>query len=210
MQTVSRLKARPVERRSLLLLGLFGLCFLLGLYLGQVVSARQAPVVSSELSRYLTGYVELSPGYPLSLRSFLASFLVYFRYPLLAFLLGFASFGVLLLPVLSVLLAFSFSYSVCCFVAAFGERGILLALAVLGLRYVLTLPCYVLLAEQSLRTSAELAQYAFGQGRRGGAPLYGRRYFIRFLAASAVLAAGAVLDVWLTPWLLQLAGGGLT
>ncbi|MGM9618796.1 MAG: stage II sporulation protein M [Oscillospiraceae bacterium] len=210
MQTASRLKARPVERRSLLSLGLFGLCFLLGLYLGQVVSARQAAVVSQELGQYLTGYVELSPGYPLSMGSFLTSFLVYFRYPLLAFLLGFASFGVLLLPVLSVLLAFSFSYSVCCFVAAFGEKGIVLALAVLGLRYALTLPCYTLLAEQSLRSSAELARYTFGQGRRSAAPLYGRGFFTRFFICAAVLAAGALLDVWLTPWLLQLAGGGLS
>lgn len=209
MRTAIRLKARPVERRSLLSLGLFALCFVLGLYLGQVVSARQAAVVAPELRQYLSGYVTLSPGYPLSLRNFLASLLVYFRYPLLAFLLGFASFGALLLPLLSVLLAFSFSYSVCCFVAAFGERGLLLALAVLGLRYALTLPCYVLLAEQSLRSSAELARCAFGQGRRGGAPLYTRRFFVRFFTAAAVLTAGAAADVWLTPWLLQLAGGGL-
>lgn len=44
---------------------------------------------------------------------------------------------------------FFLSFSVCCFTAAFGVDGILLAFAVFGLRCMVTLPCYLLLAVSS-------------------------------------------------------------
>lgn len=84
----------------------------------------------------------------------LSAVVIYFRYPLLAFLLGFASIGVVLLPCVTVAYGFFLSFSVCCFTAAFGAGGVLLALAVFGLRCVVTLPCYFLLAVPSWGTSA--------------------------------------------------------
>ena len=204
MEAADRLKTRSKEKLSLTTLGLFFLCLLLGLYLGRAASNMRIAEVSPELNRYLSNYVQTVPAQALSVKHVLQTMLVYFRYPLLAFALGFASFGVLMIPVLATALAFSFSYSVCCFTVSFGSKGMLLSLALFGLRYLLTLPCFLILAEQSFRSSLELAGYTLGYGGRRGAELYGGRYFTKFLTAAAVLLTGALLDLWLTPWLLQM------
>ena len=130
--------------------------------------------------------------------------MIYFRYPLLAFLLGFTSLGVLLLPCVTTAYGFFLSFSVCCFTAAFGADGVLLALAVFGLRCAVTLPCYLLLAAPAWGTSAALASLSFGKGRRAAPVVYGRSCWVRFGAVMAALLMGMCVDLFLSPWLLQL------
>lgn len=207
MQTNGRTKARPIEKGTLLSLGLFFLFFLLGLWAGQRLAARESALVTSELARYLGIWTELARQPELTLRQILRSLLLYFRYPLLAFLLGFASFGVLLIPLLGSLMALSFSYSVSCFAAAFSAKGVTMALAAMGLRCLITLPCFFILGSGALHSSWELTCCTLAQGRRRSGALYGRAYFLHFFISSAVLTAGALLDLWLTPWLLSLAAG---
>ena len=183
----------------MLLLALFFLC---GAILGQVLAGRVPGETGLELRQYLEDYVrlggEVSPGAAVSAAA------VYFRYPLLAFLLGFASIGVVLLPVSAAAFGFFLSFAVCCFTAAFGPDGVLLALAALGLRCVVTMPCFFLLASSSCGTAAGLAAVSFGSGRRT-APACGRVDWRRFGACSLALAAGVCGDLTLTPALLRLA-----
>lgn len=207
MQMIGRRRARPAGKRPLLSLGLLVLFLLAGLYAGRLLAARESALVIPELNRYLAAYGEAAQPPTLSAQQVLRASFLYFRYPLAVFLLGFASFGVVLIPLLGALMALSFSYSVSCFAAALGARGLLVALALLGLRYLVTLPCFLLLGLGALRTSWELTLCTLGQGRRRAAALYDRTYFLRFLMASAALASAAGLDLWLTPWLLRLASG---
>ena len=183
----------------MLLLALFFLC---GAILGQVLAGRVPGETGLELRQYLEDYVrlggEVSPGAAVSAAA------VYFRYPLLAFLLGFASIGVVLLPVSAAAFGFFLSFAVCCFTAAFGPDGVLLALAALGLRCVVTMPCFFLLAPSSCGTAAGLAAVSFGSGRRT-APACGRVDWRRFGACSLALAAGVCGELTLTPALLRLA-----
>lgn len=183
----------------MLLLALF---FLGGAILGQVLAGRVPGETGLELRQYLEDYVrlggEVSPGAAVSAAA------VYFRYPLLAFLLGFASIGVVLLPVSAAAFGFFLSFAVCCFTAAFGPDGVLLALAALGLRCVVTMPCFFLLASSSCGTAAGLAAVSFGSGRRT-APACGRVDWRRFGACSLALAAGVCGELTLTPALLRLA-----
>lgn len=202
-----RKRTNVAGKGALLSLGLFSLFFLIGLYMGRFFAARQAAQVIPELKRYLDAYAETAGQSGRSAGQIARAFFLYFRYPLAVFLLGFASFGVLVIPPLGALMAFSFSYSVSCFVAALGGKGVLLALSLLGLRYLITLPCFFLLGQGALRTSWELTLCTLGQGRRRAAALYDKTYFLRFFFAAAALALGALLDLWLTPWLLSLAGG---
>ena len=129
----------------LLFLALF---FFAGVILGQVFSGRIPDATGDELARYLTDFLEVeradqSPCAALSdflkvgegeptPRTVLSAAALYFRYPLAAFLLSFASIGVLLLPLITGAFGFFLSFSVCCFTAAFGSDGVLLALAVFG------------------------------------------------------------------------------
>ncbi len=177
--------------------------FAAGLILGQVLCGRIPESTAEELTRYLKNYLELGQGKARSLQALPSALLLYFRYPLLAFLLGFASIGILLLPLLSALYGFFLSFSVCCFVSVFGPKGVFLAAAVLGIRCLASLPCYFFLAVPAFVSSASLAVLAFGSGRRAE-PVRRGGSWRRLLAVCAVLLAGAAAELVLTPALLRL------
>ena len=81
-------------------------CFAGGVILGQVLAARVPGETGAELRQYLNDYVQLSGETSVSPGTVLSTVVLYFRYPLLAFLLGFASIGVVLLPVTAVAFGF--------------------------------------------------------------------------------------------------------
>lgn len=191
-------QSAPLPR--LVLLALF---FLGGVLLGQVVSGRVPDATGDELGRYLTDYLRLDGGTERTAAAALSAAVIYFRYPLLAFLLGFTSLGVLLLPCATVAYGFFLSFSVCCFTAAFGSDGVLLALAVFGLRCAVTLPCYFLLAVPAWERSVTLACLSLGGGRRTAPVLCGRAWWTRFAVISGALLAGMCADLTLAPWFLR-------
>ena len=195
------------HRNTLLLLELLflALFFFIGVVLGQVLAVRMPASVGDELERYLHHFVTLEE--PVSPRAVVSALVLYFRYPLLAFLLGFASIGVALLPCMATAFGFFLSFSVSCFAAAFGREGILVALAVSGVRCAVTLPCFFVLAVPSWRTSAALATLMFGKGRRAAPVAYGRACWVRMAVCAAVLLAGMCLDLLVSPWFLQIVLG---
>lgn len=196
---IGKRQAQGGRLSGLLLLALF---FLAGIILGQVLSARVPDDAGGELGRYLSDYVRLEEGKAGS--PVLTAAVLYFRYPLLAFFLGFTSLGVALLPCLTMACGFFLSFSVCCFTAAFGPDGVLLALAVFGIRCMVTLPCYFLLAVPSWSASAALASLSFGWGRRAVPAVYGKLFWLRLGGCIAALLAGMWAELYLSPWFLRL------
>ena len=197
-----RIKRPLSPAHSLPCLLLLALFFLAGIILGQVLAGRVPAETGEELNRYLEDYVRLGGQSGWSAAAALSAVVIYFRYPLLAFLLGFASIGVVLLPFVTVAYGFFLSFSVCCFTAAFGADGVLLALAVFGLRCAVTVPCYFLLAVPSWGTSAALASVSFGRGRRCAPVTYGRGCWLRLGLSAAALLAGVCAELLLSPALL--------
>ncbi len=192
------------ERGFLPRLMLLALCFAAGVILGQVMAVRMPDGVAQELERYLSDYFSLGVEQP-GRAVWLSTLLVYFRYPLLAFLLGFSSVGVVLLPALSAACGFFLSFSVCCFTASFGGGGVLLCLAVFGLRCCVMLPCYFALAVPSMRNAIALAALSFGRGKRAQPVRYDRAWWTRLGITAALLTLGVLADLFLTPGLLELA-----
>lgn len=184
----------------ILFLALF---FLGGVILGQILSARVPESTGQELEAYLRGYLSLEDAR--SAGAALSVLTLYIRYPLTAVLLGFASIGVILLPLATAAFGCFLSFSVCCFTAAFGPEGTMLAAAVFGLRCLITLPCYFLLAVPALETSAALAGSVFGRGRHAAPVRYGRPFWRRLGLCAAVLLAGVCLEWICSPWLLRMA-----
>lgn len=74
----------------LLILALF---FLLGVVLGQVVLEWVPDETGAELKQYLEGYLSLSGESASAAAALPAALVLYIRYPLLAFFLGFAPSG---------------------------------------------------------------------------------------------------------------------
>ena len=204
MNTRRLTKRTPVQLPMLPRLLLLALFFLAGIFLGQVLSGRVPDATGDELRRYLEDYMQLGGGGAPTARTVLSALVIYFRYPLMAFLLGFASIGVVLLPGVTAAYGFFLSFSVCCFTAAFGTDGVLLAMAVFGLRCLVTMPCYFLLAASSWGTAAGLGAVFFGSGRRAAPVGYIQACRARFGACCLALLAGVCGDLLLSPVLLRL------
>ena len=184
----------------LLLLAFFFVC---GVLLGRALSARGAEGTAGELKSYLEGYLSLpkAKGFWETLPS---SLFLYFRYPVLAFLLGYLGAGIALLPLGAAAFGFSLSFSVCCFAAAFGGAGVLLALAVFGPRSLGSVPGLFLLAVPALRSAALRSSLPFGRGKRVASAGSKTGRWKRLFAVSAALLAALLLESALSPGLLRL------
>ena len=189
----------PSWLRALLLAAIF----LAGALAGHMYAGR---CDTGALSAYLRDYCAVydGGGVAVSLSSCIA---LYFGYGAAAFLLGFASIGVALIPALSGLFGFVTMYTVSCFVRTYGRAGALLALAALAMRLLFCLPCFLALAGEAWPLSIELFLLAFGRGKRSAPVLYGSRYFLLFVLCVAVLAAGVCCERFLTPVLFRMALG---
>ena len=127
--------------------------------------------------------------------SLLSCVVMYFGYGLALFLLGFSSAGVALIPALSGLFGFLTMYTV----------SQLLAMGVLLVRLVFTLPCFLALAGAAWPLSIELFTLSFGRGKRSAPVLYGSRYFLLFVLCAVILAAGVCCERLITPLLFRMA-----
>lgn len=108
MNTRTLTKRPTVQLPTLPRLLLLALFFLAGVLLGQVLSGRVPDTTGDELRRYLEDYVRLGGEGAPTAQTALSALVIYFRYPLLAFLLGFASIGVVLLPCVTAAYGFFF------------------------------------------------------------------------------------------------------
>ena len=177
-------------------MSLLTVCFLIGMLGGRVSAGKNSESALSELYRYLTGYYALDVGEESSIGIFLNALFIYFRYPLLAFLMGFTIPGTLLLPVLSAAFGFFLSYAACCFARIFGGSGVLLAAAVLGLRCLVTLPCFFILAVQALHGMG-------GMVSQHKKPVMGLERWLVCCVVAAILLAGTLAERIFSPVLIE-------
>ena len=179
-------------------------CFFGGVCLGQVLAGRVPDETGRELSCYLKDYLTLGDG-GATPASLWAAVVLYGRYPLLAFLLGFASIGVLLIPLLCAFEGFLFSFSLFCFASTLGRESFLLLLALFAVRMLFVLPCTLILSVQALDKARSLALFSIGNGKRVRPVSYGTDYWYRFGICCVCLLIGSVLELWLVPQFLALA-----
>ena len=87
------------------------------------------PEINRGLTTYMTDYVALAQSQDLGISVVCSLTLLYLQGPVLAFLCGICSAGILLLPLLAAAAGFFPAYAAGCLTASFGGRGLLLALA---------------------------------------------------------------------------------
>ena len=181
------------------------LCCLCGIILGQVYANRISESVITEIKRYLKDYICLDSIRESSLEAFFSTLWGYFRYPIISFLLSFSAIGVLLLPVVALIFGFFLSFSVSCFTAAYGIHGVVLSFAVIGVRCMVTLPCFMIVSVHAFRKSAFMVGSVFGRGRRAIAPQSGLSYLRCLCILLLILILGVCVDMYLSPQFLRLA-----
>lgn len=188
----------------LLLLCLF---IVLGGIAGYFAQKAVDPAGNAELSGYLRQYAEkMTTDTPVSLFRVLV---VYFRYPLLAFCLGFCTVGVYLIPVLSAMQGFVLSFSICCFASAMGRSGVYLAFSAFGLRVLVTLPCFLCLSLQAFE-HAKRWSGVIPQRKTHTKSKQGASYFALLGICCAVLLVGTLLEITLIPHVFQWVMGKIT
>lgn len=197
-------KRIPRASRPPLPLVIFSVCLALGILLGYGLAGKQLGETGEELRRYFDGYVLLT-AQEVSAAAVLRTLLCFFRAPLLAFLLGFASIGVVLLPLLCAFEGFLFSFSLCCFAGTLGREGFALVLALFALRMLFVLPCTLYLSVCALDKAKALALFSAGGGKRVRGVSYGTAYWYRFGIVCVCLLIGSMLELWLVPRFLALA-----
>lgn len=187
------------SRLHCLLLAVF---FFLGTGVGVVCAGRISGDVERELTTYLTDYLALAQSQDLGISVVCSLTLLYLQGPVLAFLCGVCSAGILLLPLLAAAAGFFPAYAAGCLTASFGGRGLLLALAFFGFRCLVTVPCFFLLAAPAMGRAAALR--GLSRGRRGAAfSACGRGCWLGFGIVCLILCLGAWIELRLSPFLLR-------
>ena len=115
--------------------------------------------------------------------------------------------GGTLIPALAALIGFLSMYTVSCFVRCFGRAGVVLAMGLMGIRLLFTLPCFFALADKAWPLSTELFALSFGRGKRSAPVLYGSQYVLLLVLCLVILAAGVCCERLAAPLLFRLALG---
>ena len=157
----------------------------LGVILGYVFALRSVQSAGGELKQYFDAFLSGGVNRPFSVRALGETLLCYFRAPGIVFLLGFASIGIVAVPL--------------------GRGSFPLLLALFGIRLLAVLPCTLLLGNASLDKSRALLSLSLGGGGRGRAVSYGSAYWYRFGICCVCLLFAALLELWLVPQFLLLA-----
>ncbi len=189
-----------------LLLALFLVSGVMG---GYMMAERCGGEMSEELRGYLMRYLSSMSERALSVDTALRTLACYLRAPLLAFVLGFASIGVIALPLLLAAQGFLLSFSLFSFALALGRDGFLLLPSVFAIRLLFVLPCTFLLGTAAIEKSYALAAFTLGGGKRVRPVSYPASYWYRFAVCCICLLLGCALELWLTPLFLAWQPSGL-
>ncbi|WP_409968694.1 hypothetical protein RFF05_01635 [Bengtsoniella intestinalis] len=174
---------------------------MIGIGLGLALTGFVDQGTAQEISQYLQGY--LSMPQTTSLALMLLMLRLYMVPILVAFFLGFVSIGVVLLPLWTALYAGILSFCVSLFVASFGEQGLLVAGALLGIRALIGIPCYLWIALQAHDATRRLAQICLGV-KKGKGLGYDSGAYWSFALCVVILLLGVCVDSFVTPKLLSL------
>lgn len=184
--------------RSLLL----ALFLVSGVICGYVSAGRCGAGMAEELRRYLTGYLSAASERTPTAAAAVRTLVCYLRAPLVSFLLGFASIGVVALPLLFAVQGFVLSFSLFSFALALGRESFLLLPTVFAIRLLFVLPCTFLLGTAAIEKAYALAAFTLGSGKRVRPVSYPASYWYRFAVCCVCLLLGCALEMWLVPLFL--------
>ncbi|MBE6971045.1 MAG: hypothetical protein E7446_02865 [Ruminococcaceae bacterium] len=183
--------------------GLLLLCgfFLFGAMLGRIASGAVTQENVQQLHTYLLHYGQITQQPSDVIVSCLSLLMAYYRYPLLVFLLGFCTVGIVLIPAVCMSQGFFLSFSIQCFAKAFGKSGVALALSALGVRCLFTVPCTLFLGLWAAADSIQRMKHQKTIGRQDGQSA--ASYMLRLLGCLLLLLIGALVELFWVPDLIN-------
>ena len=174
---------------------------------GSVIGTFSAGIVGdgTKLNDLLTNYISFYlDGGTLKPDLMTAVFDAY-KYHLSALFLGLSLTGVALIPALSALRGFMLSYSISAIVRLLGSKGAWLALSVFGIRTVMTIPCFFILCVYAYSTSTHIFRQSLSKNVKLTASPFNSRTVIATGICLVILLISALIDTYLTPYLIRFA-----
>ena len=123
------------------------------------------------------------------------------RIPLVVFLMSFAPFGLLGIPLVFGYRGFCFSYAVSVLYSALGNKGLLVAFLLFGLSALLWFPVLLVLGSEGVAFSGRVLSRLF-LDRRGGCIL-DRGFVLRCAVCFCVILVCALIEYWVVPTLFS-------
>lgn len=179
--------------------------FAFGILAGRLCAAHALADTGDELRRYFDTFFALGAQESADAGDLIETLVCYFRAPVIVFLLGFASIGVVLIPFVCAFHGFLTSFSLFCFALSLGKENFPLLLALFGIRSLVVLPCTLLLGAAAIGKSRELLLLSLGGGGRARTVSYGGAYWYRFGVCCVCLLIGSLAELWLVPQFFLLA-----
>lgn len=125
--------------------------------------------------------------------------LLFFGFHISALLLGTSYLGLVTIPLLTSLNGFAVSCASATIISTNGSQGVVMALLIVGLPAILSVPCYFALSATAFIRSGRLARLSRGDFS-GAAPQRSPGLWF----CLPVLAAGFIAEMFLVPYLLKL------
>lgn len=173
-------------------LGLVFILFCIGTVVGTVIGCVfSSPVLNVELSSYIDSSVISD--------SFLSSLYNAFFFILLVLLFGTSFLGVFLIPSAVLIKAYSMSCSIAVMYHSFGTDGMLCALFSIGISSLLIIPCFLVIALDSLFSSRQLYSIRFYSASYGRG---GTDFLRHMMIAVPVTLMTAAYEYFLLPVIL--------
>lgn len=187
-------------------LGVLALCFVCSGVLGCLFSASAGEEGGAEITSFLKSYLFLVAEGTARYPGRLEVLWELCRWPLAAALLGFASLGVVGIPLLFCARGFLAAYAVAAFYRVFGVEGLPAALSLFGAALAFSVPVLFAVGNVSLASALELSG---GAGREGGRFARIRLYVGCAPVCGGILAAGVLVQTAVLPQLLEKAAANL-
>jgi stage II sporulation protein M len=177
--------------------------FLCGCIIGTVTAGFISD--GTKLNDYISGYLSIFMRGSSSSPGLMTAIVDCYKYHLFAVFLGFSILGVFCIPVLSAVRGFFLSFSISVIIRLLGSKGILLALSIFGINTLLTIPCFFILSVSAFSASLYILRLVFSKNVKSTVSPFDSRFFLNCGICLVVLMISALIDTYLTPYLISYA-----
>jgi hypothetical protein len=186
LETQTLPQVKETSSRFLLL----SLSFVIGAFAGSYIASF------FNLDSALNDFIDISA---LKSLGYFSIFLRFVRFHLAVILFGTSFLGIALMPALSCVRGYAISCSAATIMSAYPKNGIIMALVILGIPALFSLPCFFIMSVDGFISSGRIANLINGR-----AAIRKDRFLVHSMACLPFLALGALLEMKLVPYLASL------
>lgn len=205
-----RIVLLTLNRDTTHILGLFlcGILFLFGCIAGTIAagSVSDGTSLNATVNQYLSDFAADTTMKPDLLNATVEAY----KYHLAAIFLGFSILGVVCIPLLFAVRGFFLCFTTSTIIRLFGAKGILLTLSMFGISTMITVPCFFIISITAFNASLYVARQAISRTFKISAPPINRRTLVVCGICMIVLLLSALIDTYLSPYLISLAASRIS